>query len=113
MRSGNIELSRMLIEKKDADVNLCGRKYQRLPLHFAIYNNDEDMIKLLIDNNAEPYQDLLDDLDNPLVCAIKCSTVRICRLLINRSHLSADDIENLTELADGLGRYGLIEDIYI
>eukprot|EP01138_Halocafeteria_seosinensis_P006928 gb/GECG01007086.1/.p1 GENE.gb/GECG01007086.1/~~gb/GECG01007086.1/.p1 ORF type:complete len:173 (+),score=24.05 gb/GECG01007086.1/:1-519(+) len=48
------ELAQVLIEEYDADVNCRSLKLRDTPLHDAVRNKDVDLIRLLLEHNADP-----------------------------------------------------------
>lgn len=106
----NTELINYLIDKCQADVN--GRNLDfTVPLHYAISSNKIDMVKLLLEKNADPlaYAPEPEKIDTPLAHAFEEKNKGIIKILLHnvKQKVDSDEISHLRELADEFGFFDL------
>jgi len=111
-RTGNLENAKYLLEEKDADINNSKSLYQS-PLISAIENDHVEVVKYLLDHDAEIEQSnissAVDGLGNELCSAVICGDVKILDLVMAKiGKPSPNDISNAIQSAAMYDREELI-----
>jgi len=105
VKNGHIEAVKLLVTNKNTEFKECinnedffSEKYT--PLHKAVINEHLDMVKLLLDNNANVNAKTTVD-KTPLHFAIENENLEIAQLLINRNaDINIQDIVNVRNVRD-------------
>ena len=90
----------MILVERGADINFMTPKLRMTPLHWASYQNDEDMVKFLLENGAWSFKTLLGNTPvdiagfckNTAVVKIFCKDLEKKILAENERKLAGDSI---------------------
>jgi len=81
-RSGDVLKMEMAIDGA-ADIN-CADELGKFPIHEAVYSNNIDMVKLLLDNGANIDEAIKPFGHTPLYIAVKCGNHEIAKYLLEK-----------------------------